>query len=207
MTYDELKTAIMDYCENTESTFQSNIPNFVKNAEARIYRAIMLKDGNLTATGTMTLGNPALAAPAGMLHPRSFRVTVTGVDKTLNFKDESFIREVWPNATSTGVPEYYAIKDDGTLSFAPTPASNYAYTFHYYGMGVSLTAGTTSWLSLYAPDLLLYACLVEAYTYMKGSEDLLALYTRLYNESLATLKLESEGFASSDSNTKGSPRD
>lgn len=208
MTYAELKTLIQDYCQNTETSFVAHLDDFIKQAESKTFRAVRLKDGNLTATGTLSAAT--LAAPAGFLHPRSFRITVSGVDRTLRFKDQSFLREVWPNATSTGVPEYYAIQDDGTLAFAPTPASSYSYTFHYYGLGATIISGTstnTSWLSNYAPDVLLYGCLVEAYTYMKGSEDLIALYSRLYVESLAALKLEMEGAASSDSNEKASERD
>ena len=208
MTYAELKTLIQDYCQNTETVFVSHLDDFIKQAEAKIFQSALLKDGYQTATGTLSAAT--LAAPAGFLHPRSFRITVAGVDKTLREKDESFIREVWPNATTTGVPKYYAIKDDATLIFAPTPVTSYTYTFHYYGIGatiISATTTNTSWLSTYAPSVLLYACLIEAYTFMKGSEDLIALYTRLYNESLAALKIEMEGQASSDSNEKGLQRD
>jgi hypothetical protein len=42
-------------------------------------------------------------------------------------------------------------------------------------------------------EVLLYGCLVEAYTYMKGEEDIIKLYSDRYNEALGRLKVLGEG--------------
>jgi hypothetical protein len=82
-----------------------------------------------------------------------------------------------------------------TLSWLRHPNANYEIELHYFYRPVSLTAGAdsgTTWLSINAELTLLYGALVEAYIYMKGEPDLMALYNQRFQESLVALKMFGE---------------
>lgn len=111
-------------------------------------------------------------------------------------KDVNWIRELYPNATTTGEPEYYAIFDNDYFIVAPTPDSAYNVELHYFYRPASITAGSdsgTTWLSTNAPSALLYACLLEGYVYMKGEQDMMSVYNTRYESALGRLKVLGEG--------------
>jgi hypothetical protein len=113
----------------------------------------------------------------------------------LEFKDSDFIQTFAPDATDTGNPRYYAVFDIDNFIVGPTPDSNYAVELHYFYRPTSLTAGAedgTTWLSENASIAMLYGSLIEAYTYMKGENDLLALYEKRFSEALIGMKMLGE---------------
>jgi len=127
-------------------------------------------------------------------------VTFQGDYKYLLDKDVNFIREVYPNARGTGEPKYYAIfgprfTDVNEMSFivGPTPDASYSAELHYYYYPPSIVDAETSWLGENFDTVLLYGCLVEAYTFMKGEQDLMALYNGKYQEALGLLKNLGDG--------------
>jgi len=191
MTYGELKQAIQDYTENDESTFVSNIPLFIRLAEERILKSVQLNLFQKNQFGNMTSGNEYLAAPSDFLAPFSLSIDVSGDKEFLLFKDLDFVQSYNPDATTTGQPKYYAQFDVDNVIIAPTPDANYTVDIHYLYRPASLTAGSdsgTSWLSENAEITLLYAALVEAYTFMKGEPNLLMLYNQRFMEGLSRLK-------------------
>jgi hypothetical protein len=191
MTYGELKQAIQDYTENDESTFVSNIPLFIRLAEERILKSVQLNLFQKNQFGNMTSGNEYLAAPSDFLAPFSLSIDVSGDKEFLLFKDLDFVQSYNPDATTTGQPKYYAQFDVDNFIIAPTPDANYTVDIHYLYRPASLTAGSdsgTSWLSENAEITLLYAALVEAYTFMKGEPNLLMLYNQRFMEGLSRLK-------------------
>ena len=191
MTYGELKQAIQDYTENDESTFVSNIPLFIRLAEERILKSVQLNLFQKNQFGNMTSGNEYLAAPSDFLAPFSLSIDVSGDKEFLLFKDLDFVQSYNPDATTTGQPKYYAQFDVDNFIIAPTPDANYTVDIHYLYRPASLTAGSdsgTSWLSENAEITLLYAALVEAYTFMKGEPNLLGLYNQRFMEGLSRLK-------------------
>lgn len=191
MTYGELKQAIQDYTENDESTFVSNIPLFIRLAEERILKSVQLNLFQKNQFGNMTSGNEYLAAPSDFLAPFSLSIEVSGDKEFLLFKDLDFVQSYNPDATTTGQPKYYAQFDVDNFIIAPTPDANYTVDIHYLYRPASLTAGSdsgTSWLSENAEITLLYAALVEAYTFMKGEPNLLMLYNQRFMEGLSRLK-------------------
>ena len=140
MNYSELVQAIQDYTQNEETSFVSNIPTFVQQAEERINRSIMLPELRKNATATMTAGNKYVARPSDFLSVFSFAVIDAAGDTTyLLGKDVSFIREAYPSSGTQAIPKYYAQfdgdydTDEGNFILGPTPdasyASNYAGTF------------------------------------------------------------------------------
>ena len=189
-TYDQLKQAIQDYTENTETTFVNNLDIFIKNAEERILKIAQLEVFRKNTTGALTASNKYLAAPSDYL--ASFSLCLTnGTDKEfLLFKDVNFVQSFNPSG-ATGVPRYYAQCDVDNFILGPVPDSNYAVELHYFYRPLSLTAGAgsdTSWLSTNASVALLYGSLIEAYTFMKGEGDLIQNYTQRFTEALSRVK-------------------
>ncbi len=194
-TYDGLKQAIQDYTENSETTFVSNLPIFIRAAEERILKNVQLNLFMRNQIGAMTLGNQYLGAPSDFLSPFSLTLTDNGKKEFLEFKDLSFIEVFSPDATATGKPRYYAQFDVGNFILAPTPDKNYDVEVQYMFRPASLTSGAgtaTSWLSENAELSLLYGSLVEAYIFMKGEQDIMAQYNQRFTEALTGLKMLGE---------------
>jgi hypothetical protein len=190
-TYSNLKTAIQDYLESTETSFVSNIDNFITTTEERILKGVQLDVFKKNVTGTATPTSPYLASPGDFLAP--FSLAVLDASSNYNYlllKQVSFIRDFTPNASTTGTPKYYAEFDQNSFILAPTPASNLTFELHYFYRPSSLTsAGNTgtTWLSENAPNALLYGSLVEACTYLKNYE-VTPAYEQKFQEALLGLK-------------------
>jgi len=201
MNYTELVQAIIDYTENEETTFVSQIPTFVKQAEQRIYRSVTIPELKRNVTGNMTSGDRYLARPSDIISVLSLAV-IDG-DGNYNYlldKDVNFIREAYPSPSTQGLPEYYGQFDgdlfaggsetsSGNFILGPTPDDDYVVELHYYYDPTSIVDSGTSWLGDNADTTLLYGALVEAYTFMKGDPDMLQLYTTRYKEALTELSI------------------
>jgi hypothetical protein len=194
MNYTQLVQSIQDYTQNEETSFVSNIPNFVQQAEERINRSIMLPELRKNATASTTADNKYLARPSDFLAVFSLAVIDGDGDYTyLLDKDVNFIREAYPSASTTGLPLYYSQFDgdstgtEGNFILGPTPDDDYDVELHYYYDPESIVTAGTSWYGDNAEAALLYGSLIEAYTYMKGENDLVGLYTQRYNEAMGQL--------------------
>jgi hypothetical protein len=190
-TYAQLKQAIQDYTENDETSFVNNLPLFIRLAEERILKGVQLNLFQKNQFGTMTSGNEYLAAPSDFLAPFSLSIDVSGDKEFLLFKDLDFVQTYTPDSTTTGQPKYYAQFDVDNFIIAPTPDANYTVDIHYLYRPASITSGAedgTSWLSENAELALLYACLIEAYIYMKGDPNVMQMYNQRFAEALSRLK-------------------
>jgi hypothetical protein len=195
MTYDELVTNIRNYTEVGSNVFTNAVINtFITMAENQILREIDLDVFKVEVAGNLTSGNKFLAAPSGILTHRYMMITVSGDQIFLDFRDTSFMKEFWPDGSATGVPKYYSVWDQDTFYVAPTPNSGYVVELGYIYRPVQLSsANPTTWISLNAPEALLYACLVQAYSYTKGPLDLLNYFKGAYKEALQGLGIEQQG--------------
>ena len=191
-TYDQLKTAIQDYTQNSETSFVTNLPVFIRGAEERILKTVQLTLFRKNSTGNMSQNDEYLITPTDFLAPFSLSFTDSNNDKKFcDFKSVNFIQSFNPDRTTTGEPRFYANFDVNSFIIGPTPDSAYAVELHYYYRPASLTAGAGSaqtWLSENAELTLLYGCLIEAYVYMKGDPTLMQEYEQRYMESLTALK-------------------
>ena len=295
MNYEQLYNNIQSYAENTEQLFVANIPVFVMEAEERIYNSVQLPSLRKNVIGTMTSGNSYLSCPIDYLSTYSLAV----IDSSGNYsyllnKDVNFIRQSYPNPTSTGMPQYYALfgtqyNNNNELSFilGPTPDTNYSAELHYFyypptivqgqisllgtitggslytngiyqnvsltgGSGANATAdiliasgavvscnlkfggnfyvagdilscsslGSTgsgfsvpvatvsnpigqSWLGDNYDPVLFYGAMREAMIFMKGEQDMVQYYEKLYQEALAQLKRLGDGLERNDAYRKG----
>lgn len=280
MNYQELYGDLVSYVESSETSFTESIPRFIRQAEERLARTVMLPELRRNATTTLTAGNSYLQRPTDFLSVFSLAV----IDGSGNYsylydKDVNFMREAYPSPAQQGLPKYYsqfdgdgAVSAQGNFILAPTPSANFSVELHYYydppsivqsaingfgslvggsgytdgsywGIPMSGGSGTgasanivvsggvvtslaiassgalyvvgdiltvsgaqigagslfsitvtsvsnptgTSWFGENAESALLYGCLVEAYTYLKGSPDLMQLYMDRYASALADL--------------------
>jgi len=206
-TFATLKTAIQDYTDNAEATFVTNLPNFIKAAEDRIFEAVDLEYFRKNVTSAMTASDQFLSVPDDLLAVFSLQITTSGSESFLLQKDVNYLREYTPNASTTGVPKYYAVFSVDHFLLAPTPNSAYTVELHYYYRPTSLvdSGSSTTWMSANAPNVLLYGALFEAYTFMKGEQDVIAIYEKRFMDGLARLKDLGEARENYDAYRTGLP--
>jgi hypothetical protein len=214
MNYTQLSAAIQDYTQNFEADFAANIPVFVQQAEQRIYNSVQFPSLRKNMTGSVTQNNKYLGCPNDFLATYSLAV----IDGSGNYeyllnKDVNFIRQAYPNPTSVGLPKYYALfgsqtNDPNELTFilGPTPDATYSAELHYFYYPESIVTANTTWLGDNFDTVLLYGSLVEAYTFMKGEADMMALYEGKYKEALALAKRLGDGLERSDAYRSGQYR-
>ena len=204
-----LKTAIQDYTDNSETSFVTNLPNFIKAAEEKIFKGVDLDIFRKNVTSAFTSSDQFLTVPNDYLASFSLQITTSGSESFLLQKDVNYLREYTPASSTTGLPKYYARFDTDNFIVAPTPDSNYTLELHYYYRPASLTVGAdsgTTWLSTNAPFALLYGSLIEAYYYMKGEPDVIAQYEKNYVFYLQRLKDLGEARENEDAYRQGLPR-
>jgi hypothetical protein len=196
MTYDELVTNIRNYTEVGSNVFTNSVINtFITMAENRILRDIDLDVFKKEVTGTMTTSNKFLTAPTDILTHRYLMLTDASNNQIfLDFRDTSFMKEFWADGSDTGTPKYYAVWDQNTFYVAPTPNANFAVELGYIYRPTQLSStNTETWVSINAPEALLYACLIQAYSYTKGPTDMLGFFDNSYKQALQGLGIEQQG--------------
>ena len=194
ITYSDLVTKIRNYTEVDDTVFTSAIINgFILDAEERILRDVNTDADRRYATSTMVAPQKFLNFPTGALVIRALQIT-SGSDKVyLEKRDTTFIDEFNP-ASVTGVPKYYANLDDDTLMFAPIPNTTFAIQASYVAKPDGLSSSNTqTYLSQRFPNGLLYACLIEAFGYLKGPLDMLQYYEKQYTNAISKYAVEQIG--------------
>jgi len=221
-THTTLTTAIGNYTEVGTSVLSSTITNqFIDNSELRILRDVPIDADRKEMIGNLTASKDNVYAPAGTLFIRGIQVyestsVATGTGNWLIKKDISYLREYDTAETTTGTPKYYAMSggaegtgatSSGRLTIVPTPSSAFMYKIHYNARPAGLSStNLTNYLSLNFGNGLLYACLVEAFSYLKGPMDMLQLYEQKYQTEVQKFGGEQLGRRRRDDYTDGEPR-
>jgi hypothetical protein len=213
MTYAELVQKIRDYTEVDSNVLTSTIVDgFINDAEFRILREVDSDNNRKYASASLVLNTRFLDTPANLLVIRSAQIvdsdgTASADNRDfLQFRDTNFMAEFNPTG-STGVPKYYGYWDEDTLVFAPTPDATYTIQLNYVLKPTGLSATTTTtYLSQQFPNGLLYACLVEAYGFLKGPLDMLQHYDKKYVEAVKGFSIEQMGRRRRDEYQAGVPR-
>lgn len=205
MNYTELKTNIEDITENTFTDDQ--LAMFTKQAEQKIFNTVQIPALRKNQTGNLTLGNKYLTAPSDFLYNYSLAV----IDGSGNYhflinKDVNFIREAYPNPTSTGLPKHYGYFDDTTFILGPTPDAGYSVELHYGYYPESIVTAGTSWLGNDFDSALLNGALMEAIRFMKGEPDIVQNYEKMYLQSITLLKTLGDGKLREDTYRSGQPK-
>jgi hypothetical protein len=231
MNYSQLVTAIQSYTENqfpdvyladgsTESS-TSQINRFIEQAEQRIYNMIQFPSLRKNQFTPITASNKYISLPEDFLAVYSLALVTgvvggdldTGTFEYLLNKDVNFIRQAYPAPNDKGVPKYYAlfgptivssaITNELSVILGPTPDAAYYVELHYYYYPESITTANTTWLGDNFDSVLLYGSLVEAYTFMKGEQDIISLYDTKFKEALALAKRLGDGMERQDAYRSG----
>jgi hypothetical protein len=213
MNYGDLTTAIQSYSEvDSNGLTSTTLATIVQNAENRIYRETNIDAFRLYASAVTVVGNTTISVPSGLRNIRYVEmIDSSGNVYNLMQKDSSFLAEYNPtpaNTSSYGEPKYWANFNATTWFVAPTPNTNYTINIAYYQQPVSITSSTTStsYVSVYAQDLLLYASLVETYKYLKGPTDMIQVFEQSYQEALRSFDVEQLGSRRRDEYVEGETR-
>lgn len=205
MNYTELKANIQDICENTFTDDQ--LAMFTQQAEQKIYNTVQIPALRKNVTGTLTSGVTYLSAPTDFLYSYSLAVVDgSGAYTYLLNKDVNFLREAYPNPTATGLPKHYAYFDDATFLLGPTPDSAYEMELHYGYYPESIVTAGTTWLGDEFDSALLNGALVEAIRFMKGEQDIVAMYDKLFVQAIGLLKNLGDGKLREDTYRSGQVR-
>lgn len=190
MTYDSLTENIQSYLERTDTATLEKIPLFIMLAEQVIASEIKFL-GNLTVnTSNMVVGQPVIDKPARWHKTVSMNVTVGGVKQPVLLRKYEYLREYWPNQTSTDTPLYYADYDYTHWLVAPTPDQAYSFEVLYYERVQPLdSTNQTNWFTIYAPQALLYGSLLQAMPFLKNDERT-PMWQAQYSAIMQTLKAE-----------------
>jgi hypothetical protein len=214
VNYTQLVAEIQAYTQNYETDFVDNIPTFVEQAETRVYNTVQIPALRKNVTGITTDGNKYLSCPSDFLSVFSMAV-IDGDDnyEYLLNKDVNFIRAAYPNPNDQGLPRYYAlfgptvtnstITDELSFILGPTPDAAYDVELHYYYYPESIVTAGTSWLGDNYDPVLLYGSLVEAYIFMKGEADMMAVYEKKYQDALMQLNRLGTGLERGDAYRDG----
>jgi hypothetical protein len=234
MNYTQLFETIKGYCENdfpdsqftdtagsdTSFTSKEQIDTFIRQAEQRIYNSVQFPAIRKNVTGPVTTNNKYLSSPSDFLAVYSMAVIDGDGEYTyLLNKDVNFIREAYPSPTDTGLPRYYAIFGPTTTNadppvitneysfiLGPTPDAAYNIELHYYYYPESIVTASTTWLGDNFDSALLYGSLMEAYTFMKGEPDVIANYSKRYEEAMILAKRLGDGMERRDAYRSGQVR-
>ena len=204
-TLDNLRTDIRNYTEVGSNVLSDTVlERLIKNAELKIHRAIDTDQSVFYATSNLIINNRYVTIPADLRFIRYVQLTNSdGEQFFLEQRDTSFMAEYYstPSTSAVDIPKYYANWDETFWVVAPTPDKTYEITISYDKEPDSITdttstpapATTGTYLSNKYQDLLLYACLVNAYGYLKGPQDMLQYYQSQYNEAIESYAIEQIG--------------
>lgn len=192
MTYDSLLEDMRIYVERDDQPFLAQRARLVMLAENRIATEVRGLGVLRYVTSNMNTGTPTIAKPSRWRETASFSITVGGAVKYLFPREYQYCRTFWPDPSVTGEPSYYADYDYEHFFIAGTPNSNYAFELGYYERPEPLDANTqTNWTTRYAPQLLLYACLLEAQPFLK-SDARIQTFQAMYDRAIQALGNESK---------------
>ena len=180
---------------------------FTQQAEQTIYNTVQIPALRKNVTGTLTSSNKYLSIPSDFLWSYSLAVIDdSGEYHFLLNKDVNFIREAYPTPTSTGLPKHYAYFDDDSFILGPTPNSGYTMELHYGYYPESIVTAGTTWLGDEFDSALLNGALIQAVRFMKGEQDVVQMYERLYVQAIKLLKNLGDGKLREDAYRSGQVR-
>ena len=232
-SYSDLTTDIRNYTEVDSNVFTAAIINgFLRNAEHRINLDCPMDSDRIQSEAQFATDFNSITMPTGLLFVRGIQVydsttATTGEGVWLERRDQTFISEYVGELTgteggsagqdTTGLPKYYSMfggattgtstATSGAIYVAPTPDANYKYIIHWNKIPPSLETDTSgTYVSKYFPQGLLYCCLTEAYSYLKGPADMLTLYEQKYKQELQKFAAMQIGRRRRDDYTDGTIR-
>ena len=206
-TLANLETDIKGYTEVGDNVFTTAVLNtIIVNAENKIYREVDSDEDRQYDTSQLIIGNRFVTIPDNLRFIRYVQLTDSQNNQFyLEERDTSFMSEFYstPGSSSVDIPRYYSNWDTEFWVVAPTPDKSYKITLAYNKEPISITDTTKpslapaatngTYLSNKYQDVLLYACLVNAYGYLKGPQDMIQYYNQAYEKALMSYAIEQQG--------------
>ena len=206
-TLANLETDIKGYTEVGDNVFTTAVLNtIIVNAENKIYREVDSDEDRQYDTSQLVIGNRFVTIPDNLRFIRYVQLTDSANNQFyLEQRDTSFMSEFYstPGSSSVDIPRYYSNWDTEFWVVAPTPDKSYKITLAYNKEPISITntalptlapaATNGTYLSNKYQDVLLYACLVNAYGYLKGPQDMIQYYNQAYEKALMSYAIEQQG--------------
>jgi hypothetical protein len=189
MTYDSLTSSVLQYLERSDTAVVNAIPTFISLAEFEISQEIKTLGQLQIAESNMTASNAILQKPSRWRKTVSMSVTVAGKKQPVYLRKYEYLKNYWPDASQTSIPEYYADTDWEHWYLAPTPDQAYAFEVLYYERISPLSsANQTNWLTQNAPNAMLFGTLLQAMQFLKNDQR--TIFQQKYTEALQSLKTE-----------------
>jgi hypothetical protein len=189
MTYDSLTSTVLQYLERSDTAVVNAIPTFISLAEFEIAQEIKTLGQLQIVESAMTASNAILQKPARWRKTVSMSVTVAGKKQPVYLRKYEYLKNYWPDASQTSIPEYYADTDWEHWYIAPTPNQAYAFEVLYYERISPLSsANQTNWLTQNAPNAMLFGTLLQAMQFLKNDQR--TIFQQKYTDALRSLKTE-----------------
>lgn len=203
MVYDSLVTDIIAYAEREDDTaFALQVPRFIMLAENRLIFDNSIKGIGTLRAVTLTVNSSIVEKPARWRANASWTITVSSEKKHLKPRGYAYCREYWPNASSTDEPLFYSDYDIDHWLVVPTPGSSYSSELMYYERPEPLdSTNQSNWFTQYAPNLILYASLLEAQPFLKNSNRIQE-FQMMYQMAVDALAGESKMRVTDNSTTR-----
>jgi len=189
MNYTSLAALIESTTQNNEPTFVATIPTFVQMAERQIHMEARLPSARKNTTGVTVIGSQFVTLPLDYITGKAIEIVTAAGTVNLLPKSPEFITEMYPVAATVAQPRYYAQYDTTSLMLGPTPDQAYPVNFHYFAVPTSIVTAGNTWLGDNFEHVLLYASLLHAYVFMKGSADIMAYYKAAYDAGITELRV------------------
>lgn len=203
MTYAELIQLVQDYTENSESSFVTNLPFLVQQAEDRVYHNVRTPDQRKDVVTAQSSGDNEYVTPSDFIEPLYMATSLSSTPLLL--KSPSLLQSLFPSTSTPGTPIWYCIYQsyaNGTtfIFIGPPPSSNCDITLYYIGNPTSIVDEGSTWVSRQFPEVLLYGTLLEAQVYCKFTNEQIAMFQARFDAAMATLKSTCEGTQQEDEN-------
>lgn len=200
LTYSSLVGDVIDYCERNDANFVAKVPRFIMLAENRIATEVKGLGFIRFVSGNLTISNPILVKPARWRETAGLRITVNNNSRWLKQRAYSYLKAYWPDSTLEDAPVYYSDYDYEHFLIAPTPDLAYDFELSYFERPDPLSEDSqTNWTTQYAPQLLLYASLLEAQPFLKRPERT-EEFKSLYERAASAITAESQSRLLGDQN-------
>lgn len=195
MTYNSLINEIQDYANRTDAGFINEIPNFIYQAQQKLCRESKNIGFEEYVVGNFTNGVSVYPKPGRWRRNITFNYGTGNLNNTRNqvyLRKYEFVRAYWPDSTQLGLPLYYCDYGFNNFLIAPTPNANYPFEYSYLELPSILSINNqTNWLTNYAPDVLLYGCLLQAMPFLKDDERI-PIWKDQYKEGLDSINSQDD---------------
>jgi len=168
----------------------TQLPRLINRAERRIARELKIQ-GFITAVNVnLQQGLAVYQKPDRWRDTVSFSIETAAGRRPVFARAYEYCRNYWPDDAQEAQPEFYADYDYEHWLITPTPDDDYQAEVLYYALPPLLDdTNQANWLTAYAPNLLLYATLLESTTFLK-QDDRIPTWQGQYDREAAALRNE-----------------